>query len=113
MSFLIDPPWQVLNGYTIARISPNPKVVRALELATDAAFFAVSIPLYMNAEWTEPIWKPTGSESGRDWMLNSKVFHFDHKRPTRRTHLAAAAIFATYPLWLRLGLRLGRARRVA
>ena len=75
------------------------------------AFFAVSVPMYLNAEWTEPIWKPTGAESGRDWMINSRVFRFEHRRPTLRTHAAAAAIFATYPLWLRLGLKLGKRRR--
>ena len=111
MSFLVDPPWLAANGYLIAKVSPNEKVERALELAVDAAFFAVSVPLYLNAEWTEGIWKPTGSESGRDWMINSRVFRFEHRRPTWLTHALSAAIFATYPLWLRLGLKLGKRRR--
>ena len=111
MSFLVDAPWQVLNGYAIGRVTSNEKVERAFELAIDATFFAVSVPMYVNAEWTEPIWKPTGAESGRDWMINSRVFHFEHKRATWRTHLAAAALFAAYPLWLRLGLKLGKRRR--
>ena len=111
MSFLVDPPWLAANGYLIAKVSPNEKIERVLELVVDATFFAVSIPLYLNAEWTEPIWKPTGAESGRDWMINSRVFRFEHRRPTLRTHAAAAAIFATYPLWLRLGLKLGKRRR--
>ena len=108
MCFLVDPPWLAANGYLIAKVSPNEKVERALELAVDAAFFAVSIPLYLNAKWTEPVWKPTGSASGRDWMINSRVFRFEHQKPTWRTHLASAAIFATYPLWLKLGLKLGK-----
>jgi hypothetical protein len=111
VSFLIDPPWQFLNGVAIARVSSNGKVRRALELGTDALFFSVSIPLYMNAKWTEPIWKPTGAESGRDWMINSQVFTFEHRKVTWRTHVISAAIFATYPLWLRLGLKLGKKRR--
>jgi len=111
MSFLVDPPWLAANGYIIAKVSSNEKVERALELAVDATFFAVSIPMYLNAEWTEPVWKPTGSESGRDWMINSRVFHFEHKLPTWRTHAISAAIFATYPLWLKLGLKLGKRRR--
>jgi hypothetical protein len=112
MSFLVDPPWLAANGYLIAKVSPNNETVqRALELAVDATFFAVSIPLYLNAEWTEPVWKPTGAESGRDWMINSRVFRFDHEKPTWRTHAVSAAIFATYPIWLRLGLVLGRRRR--
>ena len=61
MSFLVDPPWLAANGYLIAKVAPNNETVqRALELAVDATFFAVSIPLYLNADWTEPVWKPTG-----------------------------------------------------
>ena len=111
MSFLVDPPWLALNGYLIAKVAPNETAERALELAVDAAFFAVSVPLYLNAEWTEPIWKPTGARSGRDWMINSRVFRFEHEKPSWRTHALSAAIFATYPMWLRLGLRVGKVRR--
>ncbi len=46
--------------------------------------------------------------SGRDWMLNSGVFKFDWKAAGPRTHKISAAIFATYPLWLWLGIRRGR-----
>ena len=111
MSFLVDAPWQVLNGYAIGKVAPNEKVARALELALDTTFLAVSVPMYLNMEWTESIWKPTGAESGRDWMINSQVFHFEHRKPTWKTHAAAATIFATYPLWLRLGLKRGKRRR--
>ena len=111
MSFLVDAPWQVLNGYAIARVSPNPTVERTLAIAIDAAFLAVSVSMYFDAQWTEPIWRPTGSESGRDWMINSRVFRFEHRKPTWRTHAAAAVMFVTYPLWLRLGLALGRRAR--
>ena len=112
MSFLVDPPWLAANGYLIAKVAPNNETVqRALELAVDATFFAVSIPLYLNADWTEPVWKPTGAKSGRDWMINSRVFRFEHEKPTWRTHAVSAAIFATYPMWLRLGIAVGRKRR--
>ena len=111
MSFLVDPPWLAANGYLIAKVAPNDTVERALELAVDATFLAVSVPLYLNAAWTEPIWRPTGARSGRDWMINSRVFRFEHEKPTWRTHIVSAAIFATYPLWLRLGLRVGKGRR--
>ena len=39
-------------------------------------------------------------------MLNSGVFRIDHPGP--RTHAAAALLFATYPVWMWLGLRHGR-----
>jgi hypothetical protein len=100
MSFLIDAPWLAANGYLIAKVSPNEKVERALELVIDATFLAVSVPMYLNAKWTEPVWKPTGSESGRDWMINSRVFMFEHKRPSWKVNAVSAAIFATHPLWL-------------
>ena len=108
MSFLVDAPWQLANGYALGRVSRNEKVARALEVAIDVTFLAVSVPMYLNMECTEPIWKPTGAESGRDWMINSRVFRFEHRRPSWRTHLLSGAIFATYPLWLHLGLALGR-----
>jgi hypothetical protein len=38
-------------------------------------------------------------------MLNSGVLRLEHRHPGRATHAASAAIFATYPLWLWLGLR--------
>jgi hypothetical protein len=111
MSFLIDAPWLAANGYLIAKVSPNEKVERALELAIDAAFLSVSVPMYLNAKWTEPVWNPTGSESGRDWMINSRVFTFEHERPSWKTHAVSAVIFATYPLWLKLGLKMGSRNR--
>jgi hypothetical protein len=41
-------------------------------------------------------------------MLNSGVLRFDHERPSKTTHAVAAAIFATYPVWLYLGYRRSR-----
>jgi hypothetical protein len=38
------------------------------------------------------------------------VFRFEHERPSRRVHVVSAAILATYPLWYRLGMRLGGSR---
>ena len=111
MSFLIDPPWLYANGRAYARLAPEqtpPRTTAALGAATIAAFWAVSVSLYANRRWTRPIWRVCRAEDGRDWMLNSGVFRFDHRRPGRATHAASAALFATYPLWLWLGLRDGR-----
>jgi hypothetical protein len=73
-----------------------------------AVFWGVSIPLYLNQRWTRPVWRLCRAQSGRDWMLNSGVLALDHKRPSTRTHVISAAIFATYPLWLWLGYRHGK-----
>jgi hypothetical protein len=103
VSFLIDPPWLYANGRALAKLAPDHGA--ALGTATIGAFWAVSISLYANKRWTQPIWKLCRAEDGRDWMLNSGVFRFDHRRPSRATHAASAALFATYPLWLWLGWR--------
>ena len=104
MSFLIDPPWLYANGRAIARSRRS----APLAAGTMAVFWGVSIPLYLNARWTRPIWHACRARSGRDWMLNSGVFALDHERPSPRAHAVSAAIFATYPLWLWLGYRHGK-----
>jgi hypothetical protein len=105
MSFLIDGPWLYANGRAIARATDNPAPLAA---GTMAVFWGVSIPMYLNHRWTRPIWRACRAESGRDWMINSGVFKLDAEHPTCRIHAIGAAIFATYPLWLWLGLRHGR-----
>jgi hypothetical protein len=104
MSFLIDPPWLYANGRAIGAT----RRPASLAAGTMAVFWGVSIPLYLNARWTRPIWRACRAQSGRDWMLNSGVLKLDHREPSRRTHAVSAAIFATYPLWLWLGYRHGR-----
>jgi hypothetical protein len=112
MSFLIDPPWLYATGVAYGRLMPErTPVARAVHTATAGAFLATSISLYLDRKWTAPIWRACRAESGRDWMLNSGVFKFDHRRASRRTHLASALIFATYPSWLLLGEKVGRRRR--
>jgi hypothetical protein len=106
VSFLIDPPWLYANGRAYARLAPDHGA--ALGVATIAAFWAVSVSLYANRRWTRPIWRVCRAEDGRDWMLNSGVFGFEYRRPGPVTHATAAALFASYPLWLWLGWRDGR-----
>jgi hypothetical protein len=106
MSFLIDPPLLVGTGALIEKISEGEDTARKLEQLTIAGFLATSISLYLNAPWTRWIADICKADSGRDWMLNSGVFKFDHEEVSSRTHLASAAIFATYPIWLRMGRKL-------
>jgi hypothetical protein len=106
MSFLIDPPWLYATGQLYGRMLPErTPAARLLEKATVGAFLATSISLYLNRQWTRPIWEACRAQDGRDWMLNSGVFHIDHRRAGARTHVLSALGFATYPLWLRLGER--------
>ena len=115
MSFLIDPPALYAGGAAYARLAPDSaqgELARTLGAATIGVFWAVSVSLYLNRAWSEPIARLCGASSGRDWMLNSGVFRFDHRRSGRRTHALATALFLTYPLWLALGYRRGLSARV-
>jgi hypothetical protein len=105
MSFLIDGPWLYANGRAIAKAAPERS--KPLGVATMAVFWGVSIPLYLNMGWTERIWRACRARSGRDWMINSGVLRLDHERVSTRGHLISALIFATYPMWLALGIRRG------
>ena len=116
MSFLIDPPWLYANGHVYGRLAPERARGRpALAAGTVVAgsFLATSVSLYLNRDWTRGIWEWCRAEDGRDWMLNSGLFRFEHRRAGARTHAIAALIFATYPLWLVLGYRRGRRARLA
>jgi hypothetical protein len=104
---LVDPPLLVSTGVALSRVLPDDESVRAAEKVVVAVFLGVSIPLYLNAPWMRWMPRLLRSESGRDWMINSRVTSFEHRRPRSIVHLLAVAIFATYPWWYRLGARLG------
>ncbi|WP_027006409.1 hypothetical protein [Conexibacter woesei] len=110
MSFLIDPPWLYANGRALAAATrEQPQQRDRLAAATLGVFLVTSISLYLDKGWTKPIWRLCRARSGRDWMLNSGVFRMDPNNAGTPTHLASGALFATYPLWLWLGLQHGRA----
>ena len=112
MSFLIDPPLLYSGGRTYARVTRGLEPSRARDtkvgVAYMAVFWSISIGLYLDQGWTRPVWKMCRAASGRDWMLNSGVFRIDQRRAGARTHVISALLFATYPLWLRLGERAAR-----
>lgn len=107
MSFLVDPPLLVVSGAAIEAAAPDEKSARRLETAVLTTFVVTSVSLYANRRWTHWLARLCRAENGRDWMLNSGVFHFDHDEAGLPTHVVSAAIFCTYPLWIRLGRRLG------
>ena len=113
MSFLIDPPLLYSGGRAYARATRDADPSPARDVAVGASFMAIfwgiSVGLYLEQDWTRPVWRMCRAASGRDWMLNSGVFRFQWRKPSARTHAIAATIFATYPIWLWLGMR--RARR--
>ena len=114
-SFLIDGPWLLGIGWVLGKIvnkyveddAKNQKAKWYLSVATIAVFYITSVSLYFNMEWTRWIWEMCGAESGRDWMINSGVFNFDHENVGPGGHVLAALLFLTYPLWLKSGFALG------
>lgn len=107
MSFLVDPPLLVGSGVVIEATVPDERLARRLEAGVLALFVVTSSALYVNSRWTHWLARLCGAETGRDWMLNSGVFRFDHKRAGPSTHALAVALFCTYPLWIRLGRQAG------
>ncbi len=107
MSFLVDPPMLLASGAVIEVVAPDERTARRAEAGVLTLFLVVSVGLYLNRRWIHWLARLCRADSGRDWMLNSGVFHFDHEDAGLPTHVVSAAIFSTYPLWIRLGRRLG------
>ena len=107
MSFLIDPPLLAAGGAAYARADgPRPAVACAV---TTLVFWAAGAAFYTDRRWTVPVARLFGSRDGQDFMINSGVLRMSYRPRAPRTHLAAVAAFATYPLWFGLGWMLGRA----
>jgi hypothetical protein len=113
VSFLVDPPLLLGSGAAIEAAVTDDRQARRIESAVLALFLVTSVSLYCNARWTRWLARLCGAETGRDWMLNSGVFRFDHARAGPATHVTAALIFLTYPMWIRLGRQAGGRLRSA
>ena len=106
MSFLIDPPLLAASGAAYAKAggdAPGP-----VAAAATAVFWAAGAAFYTDRSWTVPVSRLFGSRDGQDFMINSGVLRIRYRPRSRRTHLAAAAAFATYPLWFLAGWTLAR-----
>ena len=84
-SFLIDPFLLLGLGvlYTgllrLDRSGRDQRPVRIiLGAGTVVVFWIVSVSLYLDLGWIRWMWELCGAQSGRDWMLNSGVFHFNY-----------------------------------
>ena len=107
MSFLLDPPLLVASGVLIERNVPSDRRDVA-EAAVLGVFFGGSFGLYNNVPGLGVLWRPFRAHNGRDFMWNSGVFGVNTAEAGRGLHAGAAAIFATYPFFIKLGRRLGR-----
>lgn len=118
-SFLIDGPWLLSIGWVLGKIvnklaadqDKNKKAKLILSVVTIAMFYITSVSLYFNLERTRWIWEMCGAESGRDWMINSGVFNFDHENVSAKGHALAALMFLTYPVWLKAGFALADGKK--
>ena len=114
MSFLVDPPWLFANGEAYARLAPESAQGRTARLAaagTLAGFLGVGVSLYANASFTRPIWPLLPGRDGRDFMVNFPGLRVNTRHAGAGLHALAAAVFATYPVWLWLGWTHGRRTR--
>ena len=108
MSFLVDPPLLIASGAAIELLAPTETSADLCEAAVIGVFIGTSVSLYLDAKWTEPIWRLCGAKSGKDWMINSGVFSFDYDGETPKADVMAGLLFSTYPFWIKLGRVLAR-----
>ena len=114
-SFLLDPFLLIIAGilvaYAVSRSAKNFYLRRRLLIIINilvmALFWIVGVGLYFNLPIASWISQAVGAQSGRDWMINSGIFHFDFKNPSAASSFVSGFLFAIYPLWLILGEKLG------
>lgn len=102
MSFLLDPPALVLLGIIIGRSVDSGRRRVRLAAGVVGIFVVGSTLLYLDVVpwwWGEWI-------AGSDWMLNSGLGTDLTRQPG--TDVLAVVIFASYPLWMKLGLEVDR-----
>lgn len=104
VTLLIDPPILIAAGAVAARRLPPARRRRARWVGV-GVFWAAGVPLYLERRGRGPLPR-LRAHSGRDVMLRTWVLPIDHRRAGWRTHVVAGAVFASYPLWWRLGERL-------
>jgi hypothetical protein len=120
-SFVLDPGMLVLIGIVIVYVSTRllkaPSLIGLLAVPTVIIFYLGSLSLYFNlpqADWLHrfaaffPLIRE--SPSGFNFMINSGILNFPYLGPEEAPltlHLFSGFFFATYPLWLYLGIRLG------
>ncbi len=109
MSFLLDPPLLVAAGAAIERRVPEHRRELAAA-ATLGVFIGASVGLYLRVPGLGFLWRWSRAETSRDFQINSGVLRRPHQDPTPGARATHAALFTTYPFWLILGRRLGRAR---
>lgn len=118
MAFWMDPFLMVIFGIIIAylakRIAPgNPHIVPVLAILTMIGTYIVAIGLFVNASVLAPIWEFLLADSGTEFMINGVILPIAESglvwQDLSGTQLFLSIfIFTTYPVFLILGIVLGR-----
>lgn len=112
-SFLLDPFLLFIIGLMLTWVEVRMFLKRGtsylmpLSFLTLFLFWSISISLFFNLSWVHWIARLCHAQNGRDWMLNSGVFHFNIESPSELTLVISGFLFALYPLWLWLGIQCG------
>lgn len=104
MSFLLDPPALVVIGIVLGRHVHDRTRRRRLAVGVVAVFLLISSLQYLDVI---PWWWG-GWMSGTNWMLNSGLD--TQLSRSAGTDVLAVVLLAAYPLWIGLGLVVGRSR---
>jgi hypothetical protein len=114
MSFLLDPFLLFFLGAVIVWLRNrwlyqlSRHATKILGALTVLLFWVVAGSLYLNMGWFDWIWLWTGrAVSGRDFMINSCVFHLEFVNTAGLIDFIALFLLLLYPLWLYLGILLG------
>jgi hypothetical protein len=115
MSFLFDPFLLVACGAIIVLLRnrllyrATRRATKILGLATLILFWFAAGSLYLNLGWFDWLWRGLWSAtSGRDFMINSGVFHFEYLNTAGLIDAVAVLLFALYPVWLYCGVFIGK-----
>ncbi len=114
MSFLLDPFLLVFCGLVIVllynqwlyRLTRHAR--KFLGILAVILFWVVAGSLYLNLGWFDWMWLWSGrAVTGRDFMINSGIFHFEYVNTTGLIDLVALFLFLLYPVWLYAGIFIG------
>ncbi len=118
MAFWMDPFLMVIFGVIIAylakRFAPgNPHVVPVLAIVTMIGTYVVAIGLFVNFSVLEPIWEFLLADTGTEFMINGVILPIADsglvwQELSGTQMFLSIFIFTTYPIFLILGIVLGR-----
>lgn len=118
MAFWIDPFLMIGFGIIIAwltkRFAPgNPHAVYVLGTLTMIGTYFVAIGLFVNVSLFEPIWEFLLADTGTEFMINGVILPIAEsglvwQELSGTQMFISIFIFCTYPVFLVLGVVLGR-----